>query len=428
MTNDSRPIKETSMRAWLSLSLAAAALLSAQGCRQEIESPTAPVSEPTLAAATSALSFRQLSAGANHTCGVTSDNRAYCWGYNYFGQLGNGSNTGPELCFAQFNVPCSTRPVAVTGGLRFFQVGAGQNFSCGLTTDSLAYCWGNNQNGQLGDGSGTDHLTPIAVAGGRRFRQLRLGLDQACAIDLNGIAFCWGANFSGQVGDGTNTVRFTPVRVAGGLHWRQLSGGNSYTCGVTTDNRAYCWGNNGNGQIGDSTKTTVRLRPTAVVGGLLFRQIDAGWSHTCAVSTSNLAYCWGFGGFGQLGNGGHSQARVWPAAVGGMRPFDHVNAGGNHSCGVTLSGVGYCWGSNQDGQLGSGSNIGPETCVGFACSTRPVRVAGGLSLAQVSAGYQHTCGRTSAGKIWCWGDNTYGQLGDGTRTDRAAPVEVAGVN
>lgn len=406
------------MRAALLLSaLAALAAVGLTGCRDDSSSPTAPLSEPTLAAATAALFFRQVSAGATHTCGASSDNRAYCWGYNFDGQLGNGTNTGPERC-PQFNYPCSTRPVAVTGGLRFFQLSAGHIFSCGLTTDSLAYCWGSNQNGQLGDGSGTDHYAPIAVAGGRRFRQLRAGATHACAIDLNGAAWCWGANYSGELGDGTNTPRSTPVKVAGGLVWGQLSAGGSLTCGVTTANRAYCWGNNGNGQVGDSTKNTVRRVPTPVKGGILFRQIDAGWYHTCAVSTSNLAYCWGYGSFGQIGNGGSSQARVWPAAVGGMRSFDHVNVGGYHSCGVTLGGVGYCWGQNQLGQLGDGTTPTNQP--------RPVRVAGGLSLSQVSAGFYHTCVRTTGARLWCWGDNTYGQVGDGSLVNRPQPVQVVG--
>src|SRR5438067_14626 len=123
-------------------------LMSLAGCREDTESPTAPEVQPAVAAA-SALSFRQVSAGSLHTCGTSSDNRAYCWGYNFDGQLGNGSNTGPEQCGS---FACSTRPVAVAGGLHFFQVSAGQIFSCGLRTDSLAYCWGSNQTGQLGDG------------------------------------------------------------------------------------------------------------------------------------------------------------------------------------------------------------------------------------------------------------------------------------
>jgi alpha-tubulin suppressor-like RCC1 family protein len=387
------------------------------GCGGDDGSPTAPTTQPELAAATAALSFKQLSAGATHTCAVSNDNRAYCWGYNFDGQLGTGSKTGPQLCS---NSACSTRPVAVTGGLHFFQVGAGQIFSCGLTTDSLAYCWGSNQNGQLGDGSTTDHLTPTPVSGGRRYRQLRLGHTHACAIDLAGVAWCWGANFNGQLGDGTGSSRSTPVRVSGGLRWKQLSGGNAYTCGVTTANRAYCWGNNGNGQVGDSTKVTTRVQPSAVKTALLFRQIDAGGYHTCAISTSNLAYCWGYGGFGQIGNGGSSQARIYPAAVGGMRAFDHVSAGGHHSCGVTLSRVTYCWGQDNEGQLGDGT--APHN------QPRPVQVLGGLTLAQVSTGFYHTCGRTTGGRIWCWGDNMFGQLGDGSVADRGIPGEVAGVN
>jgi hypothetical protein len=156
--------------------LLALALVAALGCREDAQSPTAPESELALATTgtTAALSFRQVSAGGSptdpgHACGVTTDDRAYCWGNNEDGQLGNGTNSGPEVCNETW--PCSIRPVAVLGGLRFRHVSAGGHSTCGITTDDKAYCWGYNANGQLGDGTQIRRLTPVAVAGGRRFRQ-----------------------------------------------------------------------------------------------------------------------------------------------------------------------------------------------------------------------------------------------------------------
>src|SRR5262245_46374149 len=173
--------------------LAPALVIAALACREDAESPTAPAPGRALDVSPAlALSFRQVSAGGSHTCGVTSDDRAYCWGYNNYGQLGVGTDTGQELCLS---LGCSTRPVAVLGGLRFRQVSAGEDYTCGITTDYRAYCWG--------------------------------------------------LNYGGALGDGTTFFRTTPVPVAGHLSFRQVSAGAVHTCAVTTDNRAYCWGYNG---------------------------------------------------------------------------------------------------------------------------------------------------------------------------------------
>ncbi len=396
--------------------LVAAIAAAVVGCREETPSPTEPPSAPAAAAiaATAALSFRQISAGHTHACGVTSDSLAYCWGFNFSGQLGNGTNTGPDRCGVW---PCSTRPVAVAGGLRFRHVNAGHDHTCGVTGDERVYCWGQNINGQLGDGTTQDRLTPVAVSGGRRFRQVRAGGNFTCAINPSDVAFCWGANSSGTVGDGTNTDRLMPTRVAGGLRWRQLNGGTSHACGVTTDDRAWCWGNNGNGQIGNGTSGTVLTKPTVVSGGLRFGQIDAGYAHTCAVTTADRAYCWGYDGFGQVGDGRTATIRKSPLAVVGTRRFDHVTAGGVHSCGVTLAGKGFCWGANYLGQLGDGTTTRRLT---------PKAISLAPPLSQVSAGYEYTCAATADHRAFCWGDNTYGQLGDGTGVNSSTPVAVAG--
>ena len=294
-------------RSFLTSALVAVAL----GCGPDATDPTAPpAAQPELAAAATApLLFIQVSLGFAHTCGVTTDHRAYCWGGNQRGQLGNGTTTNWEV---------QTTPVAVAGGLQFRHVSAGYDHTCGLTLDGLAYCWGLNMWGQLGDGTlGGDNwrTAPVAVRGRRTFRQVRAGWSHTCAITPEDVAFCWGGNEAGQLGDGTrvDAGRAIPVRVQGGLAWEQLSGGANYTCGVTKGQRLYCWGSNQYGQLGDAS-TVSRLTPRAVSGGRSFRQVDAGGlGHVCAVSTDDLAYCWGLNFAGALGDGTKSQ-RLTPGA------------------------------------------------------------------------------------------------------------------
>lgn len=299
-------------------------LAAALGCREDAQSPTAPAREPALGtgAAVQALTFTQVSAGAHHTCALASDNRAFCWGANSSGQLGDGTSTQ------------RLTPVPVGGGLRFLQVSAGFEHTCGITTNDLAYCWG--APGLLGDGQNSgQHSTPVAVAGGRRFRQIRAGYDHTCAVTLFDVGFCWGSsNRYGQLGTG-GPYSTIPARVAGGLRFRRVVAGAHYTCGTTTDDRAYCWGYNSDGRLGDGTGTN-RPKPVAVAGGLRFRAVVAGGGgftdqqqeepelgHTCGITTDDRAYCWGYGGDGQLGDTGTSSFQRTrsqsPAPVAGSR-------------------------------------------------------------------------------------------------------------
>src|SRR5829696_5427142 len=205
-------------------------IAGAVGCGQEPQAPTEEPATELAALASGALAFRMLSSGGSHVCGVTTDERAYCWGENNSGQLGNGLND-VQNCNT---TPCNPRPVAVLGGLRFRQLSAGFLHSCGLTTGAQVYCWGRNSEGQLGDGTRTARMRPVPVGGTLRFRQVAAGESHTCAISTADVAYCWGLNTSGQLGDGTILDRLRPVRVADGRLWRHLSGGNSYTCGVTT--------------------------------------------------------------------------------------------------------------------------------------------------------------------------------------------------
>ncbi|HVT40290.1 MAG TPA: hypothetical protein VHE78_14710 [Gemmatimonadaceae bacterium] len=349
----------------------------------------------------SQVSFTAVTAGAFHTCGVTTSRAAYCWGANFTGELGDGTTT-PR-----------TNPVLVLGGLNFAQVSAGDdqngNHTCAVTTAGAASCWGN------GYSSGTG---PVLVAGGLSFAQVSAGAEHTCAVTTGGAAYCWGSNRSGALGDGTTTDRSSPVSVMGGLGFVQVSAGRlpfgGHTCGMTTAGGGYCWGSNFAGELGDGT-TTDRRAPVAVMGGLTFRSLTAGSAHSCGVTGSGAAYCWGLDESGQLGDGSTMTSRSTPVPVLGGLSFVQVSAGADHTCGVTTSGAAYCWGANTVGQLGDGTTI---------ARVGPVPVAGRLTFTSLATGSFHTCAVTSSGPAYCWGLNLSGTLGDGTHTTRTSPVPV----
>ena len=380
-------------------------LLSLTGCREDAQSPTEPAAQPALAAASAPLPFLQLSGSGFNSCGVTTDFRAFCWGFNDNGELGNGTTASSLI------------PVAVAGGHQFNQVSTDGHHSCALTSDGKAYCWGLNADGELGDGTRTRRLAPVLVLGGLRFSQLQAGHSHTCAVTKSdGLAYCWGDNSAGALGDGTTTDRLKPVRVAGGHRFRQVSGGDSHTCGTTTASQAYCWGWNRFGQIGDSGAIGVRTRPVLVAGHHAFIQVNAGFQHSCGVTSNHLAFCWGFGGQGQIGDG-KKLNRFFPKAVASSVSFNHLSLGSGHSCGLTTGSLAYCWGENTSGQLGDNTTTQRLTPVpGFA----------GLTFNQLSAGGFHTCGVTPGAVAWCWGDNGFGQLGDGSNGNSPLPVSVQG--
>jgi alpha-tubulin suppressor-like RCC1 family protein len=361
--------------------------------------------------------FAAITAGYTHACAVLYDQRVFCWGANDTGNLGTGT-TAP-----------SSRPVAVSGGLRFRALATGMQFTCGIATTGPTYCWGANGSGSLGNGTTTDSHVPVATAGGLALTQITAGPGagsvHACALTAAGAAYCWGDNFSGQVGDATTETRLVPVPVAGGLVFAKISAGDNHTCAVTAAGAAYCWGSNASGQLGLADAGSAcgfgvdlwncSATPIPVSGGLAFASISAGGSFTCGVTTSGATYCWGEGTSGNLGNGGNASSAV-PVHLSGPESFSQVAAGyPSHACGLAVGGSARCWGTNLTGELGTGLT---------AASTIPVAVAGSLRFTELVTGGQFSCGLTHLLQAYCWGGNDSGSLGNGTTTQSLSPVAV----
>jgi len=368
----------------------------------------------TVLGALPTLAFSDLSAGYDHTCALTTGGSAYCWGGNNHGQLGTDNTTRTPY------------PTAVSGERTFASVGAGLGRSCAITEAGAPWCWGDRGLTNI-IGSGDRSLVPFPVTGGPDFTTMVVGSVHACGLTADGEAYCWGANTWGQLGDPTTGGSNTPRAVSGDLVFTALSAGSSYTCGLTTDSLAYCWGYNRNGGLGNGT-TSASAVPSPVSGGKHFAALSAG-RHTCGITAAGELYCWGANGRAQLGATsaetcpGQADAvatddcSLTPLLVAGISAVETVGAGWTHTCALTTAGAAYCWGENTYAQLGNGTQVD---------SPAPMAVVGGLVFAKLSSAYYHSCGITTGGIAYCWGMGVHGELGDGTTESRTAPVRVAG--
>lgn len=354
------------------------------------------------------LTVTKIAAGDTHTCAITNSGGAKCWGQNNYGQLGNNSTTASR-------VPVDV--VGLTSGLASIATGTG--YTCAVTTAGGAKCWGNNANGMLGNNSTSSTQVPTDVYGlTSGVASISAGTYHTCAVTTGGGVKCWGANQYGQLGNNSTTQSLVPVNVSGltaGV--AQLAVGEDYhTCAVTASGGAKCWGYNYYGQLG--TGNTVQSLVPVDVAGLTsgVASLSAGSSAVCAVTTAGGAKCWGQNISGRLGNGTTSSSSV-PVDVSGLTSgVASISSRHFNSCAITTAGGVKCWGWNIYGQLGNGT---------LTDSSVPVNVTGlTAGVASVAVGTYHACAMTTAGAAKCWAHNNAGQLGNNNTADSLTPVNV----
>jgi alpha-tubulin suppressor-like RCC1 family protein len=265
--------------------------------------------------------FKTITLGYAHACGLTPTGAAYCWGEAYLGRLGRDT-AASEV----------SSPVPVAGGHTFVAIAAGTTHTCAIEVGGAAYCWGQNFYGNLGTGTrdttSVSHPVPELVVGGQQFAAIDAGNGHTCGLTTLGKIQCWGSGVWGQLGDGTRSLyQTTPVNVSGGETFNALSLGPSHACGLTVGGRLFCWGYDAAGQLGSPAPETCpygvlgayalcATTPIAVTSDLTFRAVAAGGYHTCAIASAGGAFCWGSNADGQAGNG------TVGGIVGGVRVSD----------------------------------------------------------------------------------------------------------
>jgi alpha-tubulin suppressor-like RCC1 family protein len=389
-----------------------------------------------------------IAAGSNHTCALVSTGQVECWGDETAGEIGNGTQGSTQGPTQTQNSPAT---VVQSGGEVWVShatavaVGRGNDnglegdHSCALVPTGGIDCWGDNQYGELGDGSTTNSSTPVPVAGISNATAVSSGDRQSCALLSTGQIECWGLLSS------------APAPVQRITNATAIAITDTHSCALLSTKHVECWGEDGLGQLGNglgehlvgAAQMFVRYSPTEVPGISNATQVAVGGNSSCARLATGRIECWGSNYDGELGLGNGTATgpqtcgilaakgpcSTKPAPVAGISSALSISLSANHSCAVLSSHGVDCWGFNKQGSLGIGTQAGSQTCPGGdPCSTTPTPVVGITSAVAVSAGDSYSCAILSSGLIKCWGYNNYGQLGDGSTTNSSTPVQATGIS
>ena len=351
-----------------------------------------------------ALKFTQIDAGYEHTCGITEISEAYCWGKNDAGEIGAASQSSRIY-----------HATEVSQGFKWTHISAGRSISCGVTSTKDAYCWGNNTFGQLGTGDTEPSSSPRLVSGSHKWKSIEAGYFNVCGITIDNNAFCWG-QAGDSLGSGKNpSKQTTPKLVSGNYKWSAIDLNIHPTptvCGITQGGGAYCWGNGLTYQFlnGKSMNSSV---PHQISNSQKFKALLVGTTITCGLTSEDYYLCAGTSTInGQLGTGATPIHQVEPVAIPDSHKWMKLSLGQKHSCAVTNKQEGICWGEGT-GQLGEAD----EADFG-KIKPSPVKVTDNVKWEDISAGSGHSCGISIEGIAYCWGRNSYGQLGVGDNSLR----------
>ncbi len=386
------------------------------------------------------IGVKSLGLGYASSCAIGADNQIHCWGRNDSGGLGDGTT-------ASSSNPVNMISSGALRGKQILEMGTGGSHSCALASDYQVYCWGDGTNGELGNGSTAGSLVPVAidmsgVLSGKTIRALSVGSASTCVIASDNNAYCWGEGTYGRLGnnDALNNDASSPVAVftGGVLSGKTINsistGVGRHTCVIASDNNAYCWGENTFGALGNAT-TVDSNQPVAVdkngaLSGKTIIEISAGTQITCAIASDRLAYCWGYGGLGKLGNNGTTNYSVpVPVYTSGSSSIDgkliqSISSGFTHVCVVASDGTAHCWGDGRQGQLGNNGS----TASAYPRAVDTSGVLSGKTIKNIRVGDSHTCVIASDYKPYCWGIGENGRLGNGDTSNSAVPVTVTTIS
>jgi len=377
--------------------------------------------------------WKQVAGGFMHTCAIAYTDKVYCWGDNQYGKLGNNSTTSSAI-------PVAVDTTGVLIGKIIKSIAVGTDMSCAIDSDGQAYCWGYNVWGQLGNNSNTNSSVPVTVITtgtltGKSFKSISIGNAGPCAIASDDKVYCWGNGGSGQLGNGTDSDSKIPILVnmtgvLSGKTVKAIGTGESHTCVIASDDKVYCWGFNYYGYLGnntyDNSSVPVAISMPGVLASQTVKQLSVGDRSACIIAADNFVYCWGYNLYGQLGNNSNVTSSVPVAAdrsgLLSSKTIKTISTSGTHACAITTEDKIYCWGRGQYGQLGnnlmSNSLIPVSVIMTGALSGKTIKI---LSSA---AGGTHTCTIASDDQIYCWGSNSYNQLGDNTNVSSSVPIGI----
>jgi len=348
----------------------------------------------------------------DHSLYLNPNGMVWAWGFNAFGQLGNGNNTNSNV------------PLHVGGSTPLTNISAiasGNYHSIALANDGTVWIWGNNAYGQLGNNSRNDSWLPtrpegtltnvIAVAGGQ-FHSIVLKND--------GTVWAWGSNANGQLGNGTSVDSLIPVKVSNLTGIKAIASGDSHNLALASNGTVWAWGYNGSGQLGNGSFTSASI-PVQVVGIFNVSAVAAGGQRSLVLKQDGTVWDWGYNGSGQLGNDSTIVSAL-PVQVGGSFPIKNgvaIAAGENHSLVIRSDGTTWSWGANNMGQLGNNSTI-PDAKTPVVVGNYPV-----MNLVSIAGGNNHSLSVDNAGRVLVWGANNYGQLGNNVYGYIVAPIQIS---
>jgi prepilin-type N-terminal cleavage/methylation domain-containing protein len=351
--------------------------------------------------------WQQVSSADNNTCAITTEGKAYCWGWNMFGQIGDGTTNN------------SASPVVVDAsalGVKTFKYISSSSYGpCALSTDNKLYCWGLNMT------NGQNITTPLDISNygalsGKTIASISGGIDQGCAIDTNGLAYCWGSNYSGEVGNGSGTTSYylnpVPISMSGALSGKtiaKIAVEDSHTCVIASDDNTYCWGRNDHGQLGNGltadSNVPVAVNNSGLLSGKTIKTISVGNGYSCAVASDDNLYCWGWGYGNMLGDGSSvdSSMPVASIASGDLtgKKVKYISLGSPYSrCLLSTDSLAYCRGDNLSGELGNNTDISNDISYSAVYADGELK---GKTVKSITSGSSHSCAIASNDQLYCWG-------------------------